>query len=164
MLIWSYNCPKSAWCSQEFSCLACPLSAEVRQKQQDASGICKTFFSLFTVSNLRSYFLFLFLFHFHSSSFFNGNGGRVYASPWSSPLEHKHLRTPTYYYTPASFTSRFSCWVIGEECGGGMLMAGRGGEAAQELYSVCQDERGAPQCGTLTPTLCVRTCVWCCCH
>ena len=40
-----------------------------------------------------------------------------------------------------------------------MSMAGWGGEEAQELYSVCQDERGAPQSGTLTLTLCVRACV-----
>lgn len=39
-----------------------------------------------------------------------------------------------------------------------MSMVGRGGEEAQELYSVCQDERGAPQSGTLTLTLCVSAC------
>lgn len=36
-----------------------------------------------------------------------------------------------------------------------MLMAGRGGEEAQELYTVCQDKRGAPLSSTLTLTLCL---------
>lgn len=40
-----------------------------------------------------------------------------------------------------------------------MLMVERGGEEARELYSVCQDERGSPQSGTLTGTLCVHACV-----